>query len=165
MIREGRKPLMDSKSDNEDIYWMRKALDLAGQSEQNGEVPVGAIIVRDGEILGQGWNRNIGLSDPTAHAEIMALREAGAAAGNHRLPGCSLFVTLEPCCMCAGAMIHARLERLVFGATDPKTGALGGRFDILTEGRHNHTFAVQGACLETESSMLLKSFFQARRQG
>jgi tRNA(adenine34) deaminase len=144
---------------------MAEALALARRAEAEGEVPIGAVVVRGGEVIGRGWNRNIGLSDPSAHAEIMALREAGKVAGNHRLVGCSLYVTLEPCMMCAGAMIHARLERLVFGASDPKTGAAGGRFDHLRDPAHNHGVQVAGGCLEEESSQLLKTFFRQRRGG
>ncbi|NNK98089.1 MAG: tRNA-specific adenosine deaminase, partial [Xanthomonadales bacterium] len=124
---------------------------------------VGAVVVRDGEIIGRGWNRNIGLNDPTAHAEIMAMRDAGQAIGNYRLPGCSLYVTLEPCPMCVGAMIHARLERLVYGASDPKTGAAGGKLDLLGDPAHNHKVTAAGGCLAEESSRLLITFFRQRR--
>ena len=155
---------MSDKPDDNDLAWMQQALELAQRSILGGEVPVGAVIVRDGVILGKGWNRNIGLSDPSAHAEIIAMREAGLEAGNHRLPGCTLYVTLEPCCMCAGAMIHARLERLVFGAKDPKTGAAGGSFDILGDDRHNHVIAVRGGCREAECAEMLRNFFRAKRR-
>lgn len=142
---------------------MAQALVLARRAVEAGEVPIGAVIVRDGEIVGRGWNRNISLKDPSAHAEIMAMREAGKTLGNHRLPGCSLYVTLEPCPMCAGAMIHARLARVVFGADDPKTGAAGGVFDLLGDPSHNHRVEVTGGCLAEESSALLKDFFKQRR--
>ncbi len=155
---------MTDKPDENDMAWMLQALELAQRSELQGEVPVGALIVRDGVIVGKGWNQNIGLNDPTAHAEIVAMRKAGVSVGNHRLPGCTLYVTLEPCCMCAGAMIHARLARLVFGAADPKTGAAGGSFDILGNDRHNHVIAVQGGCREAESAELLRNFFGAKRR-
>ena len=155
---------MTEKPDEFDLAWMLQALELAQRSERHGEVPVGAVVVRDGVMLGKGWNHNIGLSDPTAHAEIMAMREAGLETGNHRLAGCTLYVTLEPCCMCAGAMIHARIDRLVYGAPDPKTGAAGGRFDILGDDRHNHVIAVQGGCREGESAEILKNFFRAKRR-
>jgi len=147
----------------EDQQWMRHALGLAQQAEAQGEVPVGAVVVFQGRVLGEGWNRTIGLNDPSAHAEILALRQAGAAVSNYRLPGCSLYVTLEPCCMCAGAMIHARLEKVIFGALDPKTGAAGGRFDLLQNDAHNHSLEVASGCLATECGELLKAFFQRRR--
>lgn len=153
---------MDKPDD--DSFWMQQALNLAQHAQGENEVPVGALIVRDGVVLGKGWNQNISLDDPTAHAEMIAMREAGVRAGNHRLPGCTLYVTLEPCCMCAGAMIHARLERLVFGAPDPKTGAAGGNFDILGDTRHNHVIAVQGGCREIECAAMLKNFFKAKRR-
>ena len=121
-----------------DREWMRHALDLAHHAGEVSEVPVGAVIVKDGQLLGEGWNQTINLNDPSAHAEILALREAGERLGNYRLPGCSLYVTLEPCAMCAGAMLHARLEQVYFGAVDPKTGALGGTFDLYADYPYNH---------------------------
>jgi len=147
----------------QDEHWMSEALRLARRAAEEGEVPIGAVVVRDGEIVGRGWNRNIGLNDPSAHAEIMALREAGIEAGNHRLPGCELYVTLEPCPMCAGAMIHARLARVIYGADDPKTGAAGGVFDLLEHPAHNHRLEVTGGCLAEECSLLLRTFFKKRR--
>ena len=147
----------------EDQRWMKRALALAARAEAQGEIPVGAVVVRDGAVLGEGWNRNLKLDDPSAHAEILALREAGEAAGNHRLPGATLYVTLEPCCMCAGAMIHARLERVVFGAHDPKTGAAGSVFDLLSSAAHNHRPSVAGGCRGEHSARLLQEFFQAKR--
>ena len=146
-----------------DRAWMRHALDLANRAGEEGEVPVGAVIVKEGQLVGEGWNRTISLNDPSAHAEILALRDAGERLANYRLPGCSLYVTLEPCIMCAGAMIHARLERLVFGALDPKTGAAGGRFDLLLNPDHNHRVQVAGGCLAAECGGLLQNFFRARR--
>ena len=143
---------------------MEDALLLAKHAGSKDEVPVGAVIVREGNIIGRGWNRNIGLYDPSAHAEIMAMREAGVALGNHRLTACTLYVTLEPCMMCAGAMIHARLDRIVFGASDPKTGAVGGKFDLLSNLVHNHAPLVDGGCLADECSTLLKDFFRQRRR-
>ena len=148
----------------QDLLWMAQALLLADKAGDDGEVPVGAVIVKDDEIIGRGWNQNISQNDPSAHAEIMAMRDAGENVGNYRLPGCTLYVTLEPCPMCAGAMIHARFDRIVFGATDPKTGAAGGKFDLLGDPAHNHAPAVQGGCLEEQCSELLKSFFRQRRQ-
>ena len=147
----------------QDETWMREALQLAGQAGSEGEVPVGAVVVMGDEIIGRGWNRNIGLHDPSAHAEIMAMREAGAALGNYRLKDCTLYVTLEPCMMCAGAMIHGRLDRIVFGASDPKTGAAGGRFDLLVNSAHNHAPVVDGGCLVEECFTLLRDFFRQRR--
>ena len=150
-------------SDTQDRHWMAEAQVLARQADLEGEVPIGAVIVREGKIVGRGWNRNIGLNDPSAHAEIMAMRDAGNTLGNHRLPGCSLYVTLEPCPMCAGAMIHARLARVVFGADDPKTGAAGGVLDLLGDPSHNHRVEVTGGCLAEESAAMLKDFFKRRR--
>lgn len=147
----------------DDARFMGLALDLAHRAEAEGEVPVGAVVVRDGEVIGRGWNRNIALNDPSAHAEILALREAGAGIGNRRLTGCTLYVTLEPCCMCAGAMIHARLARAVYGANDPKTGAAGGVFDVLSDARHNHRVEVTSGVLRDEAASLLHAFFRARR--
>lgn len=138
-------------------------MSLADSAEQEGEVPVGALVVKEGVVLGEGWNRTISSSDPAAHAEILALREAGQNCANYRLPGCTLYVTLEPCCMCAGAMIHARLDRIVYGASDPKTGAAGGVFQLLNDPRHNHVPIVEGGCLADECSEQLKQFFRRRR--
>jgi len=149
--------------DQQDLVWMEEALVLANFAYSEGEVPIGAVVVWDGEVVGRGWNQNIGLSDPSAHAEIMAMRDAGQRLSNHRLIGCSLYVTLEPCPMCVGAMIHARLKRVVFGANDPKTGAAGGKFNLVDEPAHNHRLEVMGACLAEESSNLLRRFFRERR--
>ncbi len=149
--------------DQQDHAWMAEALLLAKHAAEENEVPIGAVIVRDGEIIGRGWNQNIALNDPSAHAEIMAMRDAGKTIGNYRLTGCSLYVTLEPCPMCAGAMIHARLARIVYGAADPKTGAAGGKFDILGDLAHNHVATIAGGCLADECSTLLRCFFRQRR--
>lgn len=149
--------------DQQDEAWMADALLLARRAASEEEVPIGAVIVRNGEVIGRGWNQNIGLNDPSAHAEIMAMRDAGKAIENYRLTGCSLYVTLEPCPMCAGAMIHARLARIVYGAADPKTGAAGGKFDILGDPAHNHVATIVGGCLANESSALLRGFFRQRR--
>lgn len=143
---------------------MREALALAARAEAEGEVPVGALVVLDGAVIGRGWNRTIGDADPTAHAEIVALRDAGRALRNYRLTGCELYVTLEPCPMCAGAMVHARIGRVVYGAADPKTGAAGSVFDLLPGERHNHRVAVAAGCLGDECSERLRAFFRARRQ-
>ena len=142
---------------------MREALALAARAEAQEEVPVGAGVVHDGEVIGRGWNQTIGRSDPTAHAEIQALREAGSVRSNYRLRDCDLYVTLEPCPMCAGAIVHARLRRLVFGAFDPKTGAAGSVFSLLPGTRHNHRVDVTGGCLEAECAEQLRAFFRARR--
>lgn len=142
---------------------MRVALALAGQGAAAGEVPVGAVVVKDGEVIGRGYNRPIATADPSAHAEIVALREAAARLGNYRLPGCELYVTLEPCAMCVGAMLHARLARVVFGAADPKTGACGGAVALASEPKLNHQTRFAGGVLADECSTLLKRFFASRR--
>ncbi len=148
----------------QDVAWMRRALALAAHArDAEQEVPVGAVLVRDEVVLGLGWNRNIILHDPTAHAEIQALRAAGEAVGNHRFVGATLYVTLEPCAMCAMAMVHARLARVVYAATDPKTGAAGSVFDLLGSDRHNHRIQVQGGLLAEEAGAMLRAFFRARR--
>jgi len=146
-----------------DEDWMTEALTLAREAGSRGEVPVGAIVVCNGRIVGRGGNAPIAASDPTAHAELVALREAGAALGNYRLPGCTLYVTLEPCAMCAGAVLHARLARLVFGARDPKTGACGSVIDLMGELRLNHHTRVTRGVAETACGALLTAFFAARR--
>ena len=147
-----------------DETWMRRALELARHADvAHGEVPVGAVLVVDGQLAGEGWNRNIGLNDPSAHAEILALRDAGQRLSNYRFPGAVLYVTLEPCAMCAMAMVHARVARVVYGATDPKTGAAGSVFDTLTSERHNHRVEVQGGLLAEASATLLRDFFRAKR--
>jgi tRNA(adenine34) deaminase len=143
--------------------WMRRALALADRAENEGEVPIGAVLVRDGELLGEGWNQVISTNDPTAHAEIVALRDAASVAGNYRLPGSTLYVTLEPCTMCAGAMIHARVERLVFAAREPKAGVVCSTCALLDEPRYNHRVRWQEGVLAEESSARLQAFFQARR--
>jgi tRNA(adenine34) deaminase len=147
-----------------DEQYMRRALQLAAHArDAENEVPVGALLVQDGEIVGLGWNRNITLHDPTAHAEIMAMRAAGEKVANHRLSGATLYVTLEPCSMCAMAMIHARLGRVVYAAADPKTGAAGSVFDTLIDARHNHRIEVTGGLLAGESAHMLREFFRSRR--
>ena len=146
-----------------DADFMREAQALAAAAAAAGEVPVGAVVVKDGEIVGRGWNRPIGATDPTAHAEIVALREAAARLGNYRLPGGELYVTLEPCAMCVGAMLHARLARVVFGASDPKTGACGGAVALSGEARLNHQTAFEGGVLAEECGELLRRFFAERR--
>lgn len=149
----------------DDERFMRRALELARHAaDEHAEVPVGAVLMLDGEIAGEGWNHNIGGNDPTAHAEILALRDAGKRLGNYRFPGAILYATLEPCVMCAGAIVHARVARVVYAATDPKTGAAGSVFDTLLSDRHNHKPDVQGGLLAVEAGDLLRRFFTARRR-
>lgn len=149
-----------------DQHWMLRALELADRAErEDDEVPVGALIIdASGELVAEAWNRNISLKDPSAHAEILAMRAAGEKLGNHRLLGCTLFVTLEPCAMCAMAMIHARIKRVVFGASDPKTGAAGSVFELLQDPRHNHRIEVQGGVLAEVAGKKLSDYFRAKRQ-
>ncbi len=142
---------------------MGEALELAHKAAQCGEVPVGAIVVRENSIVGQGHNRPIGNHDPTAHAEIEALRDAARSLGNYRIPASTLYVTLEPCPMCVGAMIHARVRRVVFAASDKKTGALGGAYDFFALGHHNHIFDVTAGVRATEASQMISAFFAERR--
>lgn len=148
-----------------DERWMRHALTLGERAQrEDDEIPVGAVLVSaDGEVLGEGWNRNITEQDPTAHAEIVAMRQAGKRLGNHRLLGTTLYVTLEPCAMCAMAMIHARVARVVYGASDPKTGAAGSVFDLLSDPRHNHRVEVIGGVLANEAGTRLTNYFRAKR--
>jgi len=146
-----------------DETFMRRALELARRGGESGEVPVGAVVVLGDEIVGEGFNSPVSLRDPTAHAEMRALRAAAQRLGNYRLAGSAIYVTLEPCAMCAGAIMHARVERVVFGAADPKTGACGGVIDLFSERRLNHHAAVRGGVLAAECGELLKEFFQARR--
>ena len=149
----------------DDEHWMRRALSLAERAQREfDEIPVGAVLVgADGRLLGEGWNRNIAEHDPSAHAEIVALRQAGRALGNHRLVGSSLYVTLEPCAMCAMALVHARVARLVFAAADPKTGACGSVFDLVADPRHNHRVEVVGGLLAEEAGRRLSNYFRAKR--
>jgi tRNA(adenine34) deaminase len=147
----------------DDNEFMLLALDLARQAGAVGEVPVGALVVLAGEVVGRGYNQPILRQDPTAHAEIMALRAAARQLGNYRLPGCTLYVTLEPCAMCAGAILHARIDRVVFGARDPKTGAAGSVIDLFAESRLNHHTSIAGGVLAEQCGSLLSGFFAARR--
>jgi tRNA(adenine34) deaminase len=149
---------------NSDIEFMRAALDLAAQAQDAGEVPVGAVVVSDGAIIGRGYNRPISAADPTAHAEVMALRDAAKHLDNYRLAGCMLYVTLEPCAMCIGAIFHARIARLVFGAAEPKTGVCGSVIDLPAEIRLNHHTQVIGGVLAEEAESKLKHFFALRRK-
>jgi len=142
---------------------MREAIELARQAALCGEVPVGAIVVKENRVVGIGFNQPIGQQDPTAHAEVAALRDAASRLGNYRLPGCELYVTLEPCVMCIGAILHARISRVIFGARDPKTGAAGSVIDLFSEQRLNHHATVVGGVLAAECGGLLSEFFKARR--
>ena len=143
---------------------MREALNLAQQARVCHEVPVGAVLVQEGDIIGRGHNQPIRANDPSAHAEIIAIRLAARNLGSYRMPGTTLFVTLEPCVMCAGAILHARIKRLVFGAHDPRAGAAGSVFDLVSDRRHNHAVEITGGILEQECSVLLKEFFRVRRK-
>jgi tRNA(adenine34) deaminase len=156
-VNDRRSPL------EADELWMEEALRAAQRALEAGEVPVGAVVVCDGQIVGRGWNRNLTDSDPTAHAELVALREAGATLGNHRLGACELFVTIEPCPMCAGAMVHARLKRLVYGAEDPKAGAVHSVLQVLNHPQLNHRIEVRRGVLAGRCAELLQTFFRTRR--
>jgi tRNA(adenine34) deaminase len=148
---------------NSDELFMEQALRCAQRALEIGEVPVGAVIVSGGQVVGRGWNRNLTDSDPTAHAEIVALREAGANIGNHRLEDCELFATIEPCAMCAGALVHARIRRLVYGADDPKAGAVHSVLQVLNHPQLNHRMDVRGGVLAGRSAEILQEFFRRRR--
>jgi len=151
-------------SEDTGLLYMQRALGLAQKALDSGEVPVGALVVRDGEVIGEGWNRPIGDHDPTAHAEITALRDAAANVGNYRLPGSTLYVTLEPCPMCAGAIIHARVAKVCYGASDPRGGAAGSVFDLLpSDERFNHRVETEGGLLAEPCGDLLRAFFRSRR--
>ena len=146
-----------------DEYWMRRALELAERAQAQGEVPVGAVLVMGEDCIAEGWNRSISAHDPSAHAEITVLRTAASNLQNYRLPGTTLYVTLEPCAMCAGAIVLARIKRLVYAAADPRTGAAGSVFNILQTGQLNHRVELTGGILEQESAVLLQTFFRNRR--
>ena len=151
---------MPKKSDQ---FWMSNAVELAKQAGERGEVPVGAVLIIDDKMIGKGRNQSIELNDPSAHAEIQALREGASKIGNYRLIGSKIYVTIEPCTMCLGAMVHARIEKLVFGAKEPKSGAVTSANDILRQNSFNHRFKVLDGILEDECSQLMKNFFRARR--
>jgi tRNA(adenine34) deaminase len=165
-----RRPTTDDDSitnarpaSSPDELWMEEALRAAQRALEMGEVPVGAVVICDGRVVGRGFNRNIIDSDPTAHAEVVALRQAGATIGNHRLEECVLFVTIEPCSMCAGALIHARIKRLVYGADDPKAGAVHSALQVLNHPQLNHQMEVRSGVLAGRCAELLQSFFRSRR--
>ena len=147
-----------------DAAWMERALEQAELAATSGEVPVGALVIKDGEIIGHGHNRNLLDNDPTAHAEIVALRQAAARLGNHRLTGCTLVATIEPCSMCAGALIHARIARLVYGASDPKAGAAGSTLQVINHPSLNHRMEVTAGVLAGKCSEILQTFFRQKRQ-
>lgn len=155
--------MIDDNAHDDEVF-MQRALALARRAEAEGEVPVGALVVLDGEVVGEGWNQPIGASDATAHAEIQALRTACARLGNYRLTGAALYVTLEPCAMCAGAIVHARVGRVVYGADDPRAGAVASVFRIFDETRLNHRVAYTGGVGAGESAALLRAFFRGRRK-
>jgi tRNA(Arg) A34 adenosine deaminase TadA len=161
MPRQMTNDKQATKADDE--FWMEEALRAAQRALEAGEVPVGAVVIHGGKIVGRGWNRNLTSCDPTAHAEVIALREAGANLGNHRLGDCELFVTIEPCSMCAGALVHARVKRLIYGADDPKAGAVHSVMEVLNHPRLNHRTEVRGGVLAGRSAELLQSFFRSRR--
>lgn len=158
------KSVTNSSNAAEDERFMRHALALARYAQARGEVPVGAVLVRDGEIIGAGWNQPIAAHDPSAHAEVVALRAAGQQMANYRLPGTILYVTLEPCLMCVGALIQARVAQVVYGAADSKAGAVHSVYPLLTENHLNHRAAARGGVLAVDCAQLLQTFFQARRQ-
>jgi tRNA(adenine34) deaminase len=162
MQETGWRPNAMSKHLTDEL-WMEEAFRAAQRALEIGEVPVGAVVVCNDKVVGRGWNRNIADSDPTAHAEIMALREAGKNVGNHRLSQCELFATIEPCAMCAGAMIHARLKRLVYGADDPKAGAVHSVMEVVNHPQLNHRMEVRGGVLAGKSAEILQEFFRNRR--
>lgn len=163
MTNDHQPSTNDALNDHSDELWMEEALRCAQRALEIHEVPVGAIVVCDGDIVGRGWNRNISDCDPTAHAEMAALRQAAANIGNHRLGDCTLFVTIEPCPMCAGAMVHARIKRLVYGSDDPKTGAVHSVMQVVNHPQLNHRIEVRSGVLAGRSAELLQSFFKSRR--
>lgn len=155
--------MRNAGSPEPDELWMQEALQAAQRALDMGEVPVGAVVVHEGKIVGRGFNRNLADSDPAAHAEIVALREAGSALGNHRLTNCDLFVTIEPCAMCAGAMVHARIRTLIYGAEDPKAGAVHSAMQVLNHPALNHKVEVRRGVLAGQCAELLQEFFRSRR--
>ncbi len=164
-VRSEEAPRYLLPASPDDERWMQHALALAERAQrEDNEIPVGALVIdAAGVLASEGWNRNIAEHDPSAHAEIVAMRRAGQAIGNHRLVGCTLFVTLEPCAMCAMAMVHARVSRVVFGASDPKTGAAGSVFDLLADPRHNHRIVVTSGVLAEHAGAMLTEYFRAKR--
>lgn len=155
--------LNSNDSDNIDQYFMQQAFKLAQQAEQYNEIPVGAVVVHQGKVIGEGFNQSIMLNDPSAHAEMLAIRQAGKYLNNYRLLGCTLYVTLEPCPMCAGLLVHSRIKRLVYASSDLKTGAAGSTFNLVCNEQLNHQVEVKGGILQTQCSQLLSDFFKRRR--
>jgi len=155
--------LVKDERESLDLFWMQRALELAQKAQSLGEVPVGAVLVKDDQIIGEGYNAPIGQHDPTAHAEIMALRDAAQRLGNYRLLNTTLYVTIEPCVMCAGALVHARINEVIFGATEPRTGGAGSVFNVLQSDQLNHQVNVRGGVLADECALLLQQFFKQRR--
>lgn len=153
----------ESENESLDLFWMQRALELADHAAAHGEVPIGAVLIKDDQIIGEGWNSPITLHDPTAHAEINALRDAARRLGNYRLLDTTLYVTVEPCVMCAGALVHARVKEVVYGANEPKTGAVQSAFSILTAAQHNHVITVRGGVMADAAAQRLQAFFRARR--
>ena len=147
-----------------DKHWMEKAIALAHKAEAAGEVPVGAVLVKDNQLIAEGWNQPITSHDATSHAEIMAMREAGKKLNNYRLIDTVMYVTLEPCSMCVGAMIHARVSKVIYAASEPRTGALGGAFNLLDANQHNHIFEIEAGLMAEESKAMLQRFFKSRRK-
>jgi len=156
--------MSDISTEKQHLKWMQYALKLAERSQNEGEVPVGAVIVKEGELIAEGWNQPIDKHDATAHAEILAIRAAGEKLKNYRIPNTTLYVTLEPCTMCAGAIIHARIANVFFGAADPRTGSAGSAVDVFAGKYHNHKVAVSGGIMQAECGQILKDFFRAKRQ-
>ncbi|MBI1425416.1 MAG: tRNA adenosine(34) deaminase TadA [Gammaproteobacteria bacterium] len=154
---------MNDERESLDLFWMQRALELAQKAQAIGEVPIGAVLVKDDQIIGEGYNAPISQHDPTAHAEIMALRAAAQRIGNYRLLNTTLYVTIEPCVMCAGALVHARVAEVVFGATEPRTGAVGSVFDILQSSKLNHRVRVRGGVMANDCAAILQQFFKQRR--
>lgn len=154
---------MSDERESLDLFWMQRALELAQKAQSLGEVPIGAVLVKDDQIIGEGYNTPIGRHDPTAHAEIMALRDAAQRLGNYRLLNTTLYVTIEPCIMCAGALVHARIKEVVFGAAEPRTGAGGSVFDILQSSKLNHQVSIRSGVMAEECVTLLQEFFKQRR--
>ncbi len=169
MIFQENRRLLSSGNDNSlasmdhNVKWMQRAFELAQKAKEYDEVPVGAVIVHEDKIIGEGWNQPISSHDPTAHAEIIALRNAGNNVGNYRLPGATMYVTLEPCAMCAGAIVHARLSKLIFAVADPKTGACGSIFNLLQTEELNHKVEIDKSIMEDECRALIQTFFKEKR--